>query len=66
MAQEFVICIAEIYGRGRIQLKKDIREILHVRDGDSVIFFLNERGQVCIKKQEATNPRSGAKYTKIA
>jgi len=46
-----VLGVATVHSRGhRVSLPKKVRRILDLKPGDEVVFYLNENGEVCIRK----------------
>jgi AbrB family looped-hinge helix DNA binding protein len=50
-------------GRGQITLPPQIRERLQVREGDDVLFRLNEQGQVVIEQVQMIDPEQAWFWT---
>jgi AbrB family looped-hinge helix DNA binding protein len=50
-------------GRGQITLPPQIRERLKVREGDDVLFRLNEQGQVVIEQVQMIDPEQAWFWT---
>lgn len=48
MVQE--VAVMKVYGRCRVQIPKQIRVMLDIKDGDRVLWYINDRGEVCLKK----------------
>ena len=44
--------ISRVYGEGRTTIPKEIRERLKITDGDKLLWYINEKGEVCVKKVE--------------
>ena len=47
MVQE--VQVTKVY-QGRTCIPKPIREMLNISDGDRVLWYINDRGEVCLKK----------------
>jgi len=50
-------------GRGQITLPPQIRERLQIREGDDVLFRLNEQGQVVIEQVQMIDPEQAWFWT---
>lgn len=50
-------------GRGQITLPPEIRERLQVREGDDVLFRLNEQGQVVVEQVQFIDPEQAWFWT---
>lgn len=50
-------------GRGQITLPPQIRERLQVREGDDVLFRLNEQGQVVVEQVQMIDPEQAWFWT---
>jgi len=44
-----VVGVATVHGGGRIQIPKDVREYLDVRDGDKIVFIQEVDGRIYIQ-----------------
>lgn len=42
--------ITKVYGDGKTTIPLEIRQRLGISDGDRVLWYINEKGEVCIKK----------------
>jgi antitoxin MazE len=42
--------------KGQITLPKDIRDLLSLKDGDNLIFLVNDNGQICVQRQQVIPP----------
>ena len=48
-----------ITGQGQISIPKRVREKLHVRKGDKVAFYEDEKGRILVQEVETPVPFSG-------
>ena len=55
---ERVVEVCKVFGNGRIQLKKRVRVLLNVNDGDDVYFKMDEDGRIYVEKA-AVEPKIG-------
>lgn len=60
---ERIIAIAKMFGKGRIQVPKEAREALKLKDGDSIYFIENLRGRITIKKVPKLERAKVGRYT---
>lgn len=51
-------------GRGQITLPPEIREQLQINEGDDVLFFVNETGQVVVEQAQTLDPEQAWFWTK--
>jgi AbrB family looped-hinge helix DNA binding protein len=51
-------------GRGQITLPPEIREQLQIKEGDDVLFFVNEDGQVIVEQAQVVDPEQSWFWTK--
>ena len=54
---ERVVEVCKVFGNGRIQLKKRVRVLLNVNDGDEVYFREDVDGRIFVEK--VRNQKSG-------
>ena len=47
-----VLSISKVFQRGKVVIPKEVRERLKIKDGDRILWYLNELGEVCVKKVE--------------
>jgi len=45
-----IIAVVKVHGKGRIQIPKEVREILGVKDGDRVYFVLDPSRRIFLEK----------------
>lgn len=50
MSEQKVIGSSPLHGRGRVQMPSEIREILGVKDGDTVVWISNGFGEIYVRK----------------
>ncbi len=50
-------------GRGQITLPPEIRERLQIREGDDVLFRLNEQGQIVVEQVQYIDPEQAWFWT---
>ena len=62
---ERVLEVCVVFGNGRIQLKKKVRVVLDVGDGDELYFMQGADGKLYIEKAPSSKRGSG-RYTKIS
>lgn len=51
-------------GRGQITLPSEIREQLQINEGDDVLFFINESGQIVVEQAQMLDPEQKWFWTK--
>jgi AbrB family looped-hinge helix DNA binding protein len=51
-------------GRGQITLPPEIRERLGIREGDDVLFYINETGQVVVEQAQIIDPEQAWFWTR--
>ncbi len=51
-------------GRGQITLPPEIRERLHIKEGDDVLFFVNDEGQIVVEQAQVLDPEQSWFWTK--
>lgn len=56
--------VSEIFGNGRIQLKKRVRVILDLRDGDEIYFKQSIDGRIYIEKAPNEQKSGAGKYVR--
>lgn len=61
---ERILEVCTVFGNGRIQLKKKVRTMLELSDGDDLYFKLAIDGRIYLEKADSLKEGSG-KYTKI-
>jgi AbrB family looped-hinge helix DNA binding protein len=45
-----VLGVAKVHGGGKIVIPRYVRQLLEIRDGDLVYFYLDERKRVVLEK----------------
>jgi AbrB family looped-hinge helix DNA binding protein len=50
MSKSVIIAVTKVYGKGRIQLPKEVRLTLEVKDGDRIYFTQDELGRIYVEK----------------
>lgn len=46
-----VLGVAKVYSGGyKVNLPSRVREILDLKEGDEIVFYLNERGELVVRK----------------
>jgi AbrB family looped-hinge helix DNA binding protein len=55
-----IIAVSRVYGKGRLQLPKEVRLALGVGDGDRVLFVRDAEGRITIER--ASPKRGVGKY----
>jgi AbrB family looped-hinge helix DNA binding protein len=50
-------------GRGQITLPPEIRERLRISEGDEVVFFVNESGQIVVEQAQVLDPEQAWFWT---
>jgi len=43
------LAVSRVFGRGKCSIPRDVREMLGVSDGDKILWYRNDRGEVCIR-----------------
>ena len=61
---ENIITTRKLYGRGRVQIPKEIRDELGVKDGDRIAFIRSIWGDIFIKRADTASVqvKKGARY----
>ena len=59
-----VVEVSLIFGNGRIQVKKKVREILDVSDGDEIYFKQSPEGRIYIEKADIIIKSGAGKYVR--
>jgi len=50
LVQRKIVQVTRVFGGGKTTIPSDVRKMLGIRDGDTVVWYVNERGEVCIRK----------------
>jgi len=45
-----VVRVVKVHGKGRIQIPAEVRKMFEIQDGDLILIYINDRGEVCMKK----------------
>jgi len=62
MDERVILSTNKMFGRGRIQVPKRVRNILNLADGDFVYFIQNEYEEVLLEKAPSPKEKVG-KYS---
>jgi len=62
MSSKTIIAVAKMYGKGRVQFPKEVREILNLKDGDKIYFIHHELGIIVEKAPKLKREKMG-RYT---
>lgn len=62
MDERVILSTNKVYGRGRVQISKRVRDILNVIDGDFIYFIQNEYGEILMEKAPTPKDNVG-KYS---
>jgi len=62
MSSEQPIDTAKVFGHGKVTLPSEVRNMLNVKDGDKVLFSLNEQKKIMMSKILASKESLG-KYS---
>ena len=47
---ENVLAIAKVWGKGRIQVPQEVRDMLGIQDGDRIYFVVTMMGELIFRK----------------
>jgi len=64
MSEEKNYYKTRLRGRGQITLPPEIREQLQIKEGDDVLFFVNEEGQILVEQAQVLDPEQSWFWTK--
>ena len=59
MSERVILSTNKIFGRGRAQIPKRVRDILNVTDEDFIYFIQNEYGEILLEKAPPPKDKSG-------
>lgn len=59
MSSNKILDTVKIHGKGRVQIPSSIRRHLHIEDGDVLIFYLNDKHEICIEKGYSLEKEKG-------
>ncbi len=59
MEERVILSTNKVYGRGRVQVPKRVRDILNVVDGDFIYFIQNEHGEILMEKAPTPKDKLG-------
>ena len=61
MGLQTILNITKVHVYGRVSIPVEIRNKLEIRDGDKIIWYLNDLGDICIKKMDIEY-KKGVRY----
>lgn len=64
MSEERPYYKTRLRGRGQITLPPEIRERLQIKEGDDVLFFVNNEGQIVVEQAQVVDPEQSWFWTK--
>lgn len=50
MAKKIEVAVSRVFGRGKTTVPRDVRERLGLRDGDRILWYINDRDEVCVAR----------------
>ena len=62
MSNHIIIAVGKVHGGGRVQLPKEVRELLDIRDGDKVYFVQDDLGRIIIERAPKLERKLVGKY----
>jgi bifunctional DNA-binding transcriptional regulator/antitoxin component of YhaV-PrlF toxin-antitoxin module len=62
LSKEELIKVTRVYGRGRTQIPSEIVKALELKEGDKIVWFMNESGVFCIRKVPTLRREHLGKY----
>jgi AbrB family looped-hinge helix DNA binding protein len=60
-----IIAAVKVHGKGRVQIPKEVRDILNVEDGDRVYFVQDNSGKIFLEKAPALKEKGLGKYDRL-
>jgi AbrB family looped-hinge helix DNA binding protein len=49
-SDRLIVATVKVHGKGRIQIPKDIRQILNISDGERLYFIQDSSGKIFVEK----------------
>lgn len=62
MDERLILSTNKIFGRGRVQISKRVRDILNLVDGDFIYFIQSEYGEILLEKAPSLKDKAGKYY----
>ena len=63
MSEEIPYYKTRLRGRGQITLPPEIRERLQIKEGDDILFFVNDEGQIVLEQAQVIDPEQSWFWT---
>jgi AbrB family looped-hinge helix DNA binding protein len=63
---QLVIATVKVHGRGRVQIPKEVRQILNIEDGDRIYLIQDASGRIFLKKAPTLKKVEPRKYVVTA
>jgi len=47
-----ILAVSRVFQRGKTQIPKEVREVLQLKDGDNLVWRLDDDGRIFLKRLE--------------